>query len=159
MFTFGFGKEQKTNTPYYSDETYKEYLNSINQECLQDEEYAKTIEPICTIYNYDDQNSELEKNVKNNNTYYLELKVGKIAKFGKLSVGASFAAWSQPELFTAKPREAKMKKGFFGSIDFNHAANDIINFFGSVVYKTKGYMIGKPVKSTPIVTIGLKLMI
>jgi hypothetical protein len=159
MIAFGFGKEQKTNTPYYSDKNYKEYLNSVNEEYPEDEEYAKTINPIYAIYNYDDQNSELEKNVKNNNTYYLELKVGKIAEFGKLCIGTSLALWSQPELFTPKPRYAKIKNGGFASVDFYHNIKDNVDLFGSVGYKTKGFMIGKPVKSTPIVTVGLKLMI
>ncbi len=159
MISFGFGKEQKTNTPYIEDlSSYvQKHTKSIN--ILDKERDKKISEFKGSLYakNYEDE--YLNKKAVNHNTYYFELKFGKILKIDNLSIGASFAKWNQPELFTAKPREAKMKKGFFGSIDFNHAANDTINFFGSVGYKTKGFMIGKPVKSTPIVTIGLKLMI
>jgi hypothetical protein len=159
MISFGFGKEQKTNTPYIEDlSSYvKKHTNNIN---ILDKERDKKINELeGSLYakNYEDE--YLNKKAENHNTYYFELKFGKILKIDSLGIGASFATWSQPELFTAKPREAKMKKGFFGSIDFNHETNDTINLFGSVGYKTKGFMIGKPVKSTPIVTVGLKLMI
>ena len=157
MIAFGFGKEQKTNRPYSLKDLLK--LENAFKYLLYYADGEKIAQSGDTIYRYSDKNSKLGKNVKNNNTYYLELKVGKIVEFGKLSIGTSLALWSQPELFTPEPRYAKIKNGGFASVDFYHNIKNNVDLFGSIGYKTKGFMIGKPVKSTPIVTVGLKLMI
>lgn len=125
---FGFGRENKTNTPVVRDRNSSYYSDGFTT--------PDSVAP------------------KKHNTYYFELAVNKALSYESLNLGFALAAWRQPKLLINDPRHAKIKNGGMVTLKAEHQMSESNSVFADVGYKTQGFVMGQPLAKAPFVRVG-----
>lgn len=125
---FGFGRENKTNTPVVRGRNSSRYSDGFTT--------PDSVAP------------------KKHNTYYFELAVNKALSYESLNLGFALAAWRQPKLLINDPRHAKIKNGGMVTLKAEHQMSESNSVFADVGYKTQGFVMGQPLAKAPFVRVG-----
>lgn len=148
-FSFGFGKESKTNKPAefrskrqelaYFDELFKKFQMDSNDAGLLTVPDARPPEE--------------------HNTYYLELVIGRLFSIDKFDIGLSLALWQQPDLCAKCPRYAAIKIGGMAVAHLTYHAHTHLNLCVDLGCKSQGFVLGQTVKPTPWLRVGITWML
>lgn len=142
--TFSFGKETKVNDPvkieYYSAHIQAESLKTLpsvlkEQLFLEKDQYP----------------------AKNRYTLYLGFDCAQLYKKDRWKLGLNLAAWRQPKLLTVHPRYAPMQLGGMGIVEITYRFNAQVSGFLEGGIKTKGFVLGYPLKATGALRAGVSL--
>ncbi|MGI4775475.1 MAG: hypothetical protein ACRYE9_00850 [Janthinobacterium lividum] len=127
--TFGFGKESKTTSS-----VIRKY--NVSKSYPVGTFFGSTVTP------------------KKHNTYFAELSATKVVSLDQLNLGLTVAHWSQPELLTLDPYNAKIKKGYMLVLNTKYQVKDDLSIFADLGFKTKGFIVGQHLAKTPIIRAG-----
>lgn len=84
-----------------------------------------------------------------------EVIIDKISEQGHIDIGLNAAIWKQPKLFYDNPIKAPNKTGYSLEINFKLNLDENKAIYSALGYKTAGFRLGYPLKSTPLIRVGL----
>lgn len=134
---FGFGQEIKSNDPVYHtlDDSVCDSSNSWY--------FIKKDSTPSKVHD----------------TYYLELSVARFLSISKVDLGGSLIIWRQPELITPVPRHAEIKNGIMGLLNLTFNIDDRLSIFAEAGYKTKGFILDRPVDEGPLISFAIQCLV
>ncbi|KJV93200.1 hypothetical protein OTSUT76_0734 [Orientia tsutsugamushi str. UT76] len=96
---------------------------------------------------------------KVHDTYYFELSVARFFSISKVDLGGSLIIWRQPELITPVPRHAEIKNGIMGLLNLTFNIDDRFSIFAEAGYKTKGFILDRPVDEGPLINFAIQCLV
>lgn len=94
---------------------------------------------------------------KRGSSWSAELIVDRIFQSGNLDLGFNIATWNQPQLFTANVLTAPKKQGYSGEANIKLNLNETTAIYTSIGYKSAGFRLGYPMKSSALMRAGVAL--
>lgn len=134
---FGFGQELKSNDPVYHTSDDSVYDSSNSWYFIKKDSTPSKV----------------------HDTYYLELSVARFLSISKVDLGGSLIIWRQPELITPVPRHAEIKNGIMGLLNLTFNIDDRFSIFAEAGYKTKGFILDRPVDEGPLISFAIQCLV
>jgi len=85
----------------------------------------------------------------------VEIIVDKLFSTDKIDFGVDLAVWKQPKLLVADVIKAPNKNGYMAEAKASIKLSDVSSAYGAIGYKTSGFMMGRPLKSSTMVRVGV----
>lgn len=89
-------------------------------------------------------------------SYSIDLSSNNIYSEDRMSLGFTSSIWNQPKLFTSDPKKAKNQYGGLLAANTSYYLSNNFSVTSEIGYKTSGFLVGRPAKSSPLLRLGIK---